>query len=64
MMVYMLFVLLVAIPGIISSILVAIFATGIPSFVIGLPFVGWTIGISVLIICLCRNILDNVEYNK
>ncbi len=64
MFIYMLCVLLVATPGIISSILVWIFATGVPSFVIGLPFIGWTVGVSVLIICLCRNILDNVEYNK
>ena len=64
MFIYMLCVLLVAVPGIISSILVWIFATGVPSFVIGLPFIGWTVGVSVLIICLCRNILDNVEYNK
>ena len=64
MFIYMLCVLLVAAPGIISSIMVWIFATGIPTFVIGLPFIVWTIGISILMIGLCRNILDNVEYNK
>ncbi len=61
---YMLCVLLAAAPGIVSSILVWVFVPGIPSFVVGLPYIGWTAGVSVLIICLCKNILDHVEYNK
>ncbi len=63
MIVYMLFVALITAPGIVTSILIFIFLSNLSIFIVGLPFITWNVGISILIIGLCRNMLDYVEYN-
>ena len=64
MFLYMLCVLLVGLPGIVCSGCMLAFVRDVPAFVVPLPFIAWGLGVFILIIALCRNILDNVEYHQ
>ena len=60
-MLYLLMVLVIALPGGLATIVLLLGFSFLPSFVIGLPVVVWNILISVGLIALCRNILGNME---
>ncbi len=60
-MLYLLMVLLIALPGGLVSIVLLIDCSFLPAFVIGLPVAGWNLLVSIGLIAACRNILGNME---